>query len=504
MLRARDALYRGFVEAARREESGFLRVIADHYVWDVLSVFHAYALHRRFRSLGIEPIGLGKEEIVPRIRQQQRPASNSLLTQLRDGPPRGRSWVPSYVRQVRWTMHLNGFSPASLRPFHPVLDIATTQVDPLVRVHASIVPQTVKYLPAQSWFSLAGGRSEPSRDVAPSTAESVLSAIEDCFAQAGEQVRPFLREYFADSLSEGMRLAAIHAAALGERRNLPSLLWNGTGGSLWNRLLRRAVRAGGGITTGHDHSTGSGMFRGTAIELVEFAECDEFVAATWAQAKLLERSFDPARCPQMQRPRFLSVDYGGRVKSWSPGRVGLRASRIHRVMVLSDRYAGEEFYHEPAMPDPVAVDWQARLFHRLHAWGYEVLYKPHPSDIGCIPPGFEHRLGVRTFTRPFEEVWHLADAYLLDRPQSSAFGLAFSTGRPVIYVDFGIIEWMPEARKDLAQACAIVEGWFDKEQRAQVDWDALRQAVNAAAVLKSDEFVRKYIPPTLQWSLRSA
>ena len=146
----------------------------------------------------------------------------------------------------------------------------------------------------------------------------------------------------------------------------------------------------------------------------------------------------------------------------------------------------------PFFPDLPALDWEARLLSKLSAWGYQVLNKPHPESISSPPVAFANQFGVRTLTERFERVMHAADASIFTDATSTTFRVALASNKPVVWIDFGLPKWVPEARAMLERRCRVVRGWFDEANRAQVDWDELREAIEESRDLMDMAFVDNY------------
>lgn len=466
-----------------------LRVAVPYLAQDLLSLHQAHELHRRLGEHGLEPVGLGEGRYLKAARAGRALDALPLLEVLERGPSTGRRWVPGRLREARWTLSINGPTWRALARFDPARDVAVPSNEPLVRRHARAVPETVRYTPYGRWFDLDGvptgapggvgrggrgrGRADEEQDppdLVDDLREAVAAALPGDLPKA---VEDYLERRTAPVADRIGRLVE----DLIRRSDLPGRLWTGTGGNVWPRLLRRAVTRGGGTVVGHDHSVGGGLYRYNAYEVVEYADCDTFVTANRLHARNLEASFDPSLFAGERRPAIEAVpdpDGGGVLRPARAPPDGIRT-----VMHAFDFYTGERLYNQLVMPDPVAVDWQARLYRHLGDWGYRVLLKPHPVSADQIP-----------------------DAYVTEHPLGTGFALALSTGRPVIYLDFGMADWLPDVRDRIEARCAVVEGRFDERGRAHVDWDELRAAFDAAAERTDDRFVRDCVPLHVQRRLQ--
>ncbi len=162
-------------------------------------------------------------------------------------------------------------------------------------------------------------------------------------------------------------------------------------------------------------------------------------------------------------------------------------------MYVSSYYRGEKMVVHVYMPDLVAVDWEARLFSKLSGWGYETLHKPHPSSVALPYPGFTSEFGVKVLAEPFERVLDNADAFIFTSSHTTTLKSAIASDKPLIYVDFGTDTWVPEVYAMFARRCRIVKGWFDEANRAQVDWDDLRAAIEESRYQMDSSFYDNYL-----------
>ena len=231
--------------------------------------------------------------------------------------------------------------------------------------------------------------------------------------------------------------------------------------------------------------------------VTDFESCDTFVTFSEMQADSLRRTLRNDLLLLPKAPNIIALPENDHA-SERPGRSAqsTRAGRtrpLRTVMYPSSSYRGEKVGYAVQMPDIVALDWEARLFAHLSSWGYEVLHKPHPGSVSLPPAESVEAVGGRLITDRFENVSHLADAFIFIDPQSTPFVLIMKSDKPVVFVDFGLYEWMPEAFELLERRCRVVKGLFDEKNRAQVDWDALRSAIEDAKDLSDHSFYDSYL-----------
>lgn len=332
----------------------------------------------------------------------------------------------------------------------------------------------------------------PDRDDA---AAAWADAVSEHLARLGGSPSARLTDTVRDGARAWLDLAGGYAAVLERNwRRVPERLWTGTGGNFLVRLARRRVRALGGQVTGFDHGGGMHIHADTAMfHIAELAFADRFVTETPAKAEVYRAGIDekllwdprPAGTP----PEILAAP---------PGCTQFRRHRtptegpVRRVMVVTTAFVGETQYPwMPLLPDPVYADWLGRLIDGLAAAGFEVLCKQHPEGVRAgrpleVSPRATYLLGR------FADHLDKADAFVFDYPATTTLWEAMCTSKPVAFVDLGLAAWRPEVRADFAARCRIVPGIYDSENRPQVDFDRLADALRAPGPI-NDRFADRYL-----------
>jgi hypothetical protein len=250
--------------------------------------------------------------------------------------------------------------------------------------------------------------------------------------------------------------------------------------------------------TGHDHGAGVSHIKSAYASLFELESSDTFVTFTQGGADSLRNQQDDELILNTKPVNIISI---GTPNCSSPQNTGARTKMtppvsqsriIKRVMYPSSFYRGGFSSHYLGiMPDIVGLDWEARLFAKLKDWGFEVLHKPHPSSVS-FPTGLAEAFGGTTFTGPFEQAMDATDAYVLTSLQSSTTLEILASGKPVVYIDQAMDGLMAEAREMLGRRCVIIEGRYDGQNRLQVNWPQLHDAIEQSCELADMQFVEHY------------
>lgn len=457
-----------------------------------LALYQGGALAERARLGGRELACPAHYRLWPALLAGTRPADHGVVAQLTEAFPapnafeflRSLALFPFDIlprsRGAETALRLPSRMP------HPALlrrAVVSTKRGEILERHAAQESRPVVYCRHKDWFRPVDGgelRARLGRAMAPALLDAVLAAFVAGCAEGGFAPSENILGYYRDLCRTTAALVQAHMERLRARpERLPRRLWHGSGGNLWDRMLGRAVREQGGSVTAHSHAGGSEYELFPYDFTNEYAVCDEYVAYTEGQARLMAEKLDPAYLFG-SAPRFGSV--GGSVAP--PAQAGPAAAG-RTLMYVDGGYEGERVQLNPGFPDVVLADWQARLFARLRDAGWRVLYKPHPEfspPAGLLGPG----VGVEALSGRFEELLGQADLFLFDYPQTSTFNVALRSGRPMALVDFGGTRWYGNALELLRKRCVVVPGGFDAANRAQVDWEGLLACLEQARTMPPD------------------
>jgi hypothetical protein len=218
---------------------------------------------------------------------------------------------------------------------------------------------------------------------------------------------------------------------------------------------------------------------------VEFVCCDRFIVDSPAKAAAAEQQADARLLFEEKCAIVLLCREKAPI---STTQIAPKPQR--RVMYVSSSYPGEMTHLNPVLPTVMSVDWQARLFAEISAWGDTLIHKPHPEGAIRPPAALYEIPGCSQNSAPFEAVRGEADVLLFDSLSSTAFDFALRSDMPIVVAHFDRRRWLPEAALALKARCAVVEGAIDGQNRLQIDWQELRRAFDLAPALRADTTFR--------------
>jgi len=506
----RDTFFRKLVVVAKGqgdddEDAALLSIVFNYFALEAMKLYQIYVLTKRMAQCNRSVVWPERWPVTLAMIEKQTLPQPSMLQHLREGPERVTRWSMPFSRRelrhkiqasLRWN---DGGIKGWVMTFFKK-DVATILVPNETLYHyGDFVTQPMRLSFVTDWFGPLHRVQFEQTASRESVICGAIEAVQAGFEAGGESLPDHLAQYCRDYLVQAMGSIDAHLQKLLRRpKRLPKKLWTGTGGIIWARILRHAVRRTGGEVTGFAHGWGgAGCWEAIAVTLTEFESCDCFVTYTEQHAKALEEGvvkdlLIPPTPPKVIAPPSL-CETPFKILQKRYAQPTSPPAKLKKVMYPSTVFDGERPRMILNFPDIVAIDWQSRFLAYLKQWGYEVIQKHHPESPVPPPIEFERRFQAKLSTEIFEDVLDSADVLIFDYSRSTSFGSALVSSKPVVLIDFGFSDWMPEARQMLAKRCRIVSGWFDKDNRAQIDWIDLKLAITEAPNLKDQTFIETYL-----------
>jgi hypothetical protein len=409
--------------------------------------------------------------------------------------PRGQ---PLWRRPLRMAKMLLSSGPVVSKPYFavdPDHDVVIFQPLPHL-IHQAKAEKVRRVVISRfdDWMGVANP-AEDGRQTGMSNAtrDAYRSILAASFKVGGVDLQDQIAGVLLESAEIIVRRVQTQIGRLRRREKwLPKRFWSGTGGNLMNRVFGRMVSRHGGQVTAFDHGMSTGLWDNWAQTVLEFNWADRFITFSEIMARGLRHNYvdDYVARSNHRCDIVVAVDHG--IDSLPQDAHRLPAGRL--VKYVPTLYAGRSTQIIPLLPDIVAVDWQARLLSFLLEEGWDVSMKPHPESY-CLPPDAFRQFGVRIESGAFEKLPDLGATLIFDYPQSTAFRSALTGRQPIILIDLPRLPLQHGVLDLLARRCAVVRGWFDQDNRVQVNWDDLKQALVRAPGLVDDVIVRETLFP---------
>lgn len=480
-------------------DDGDARMLAMCIHWlinETQLYFRATALERRCREAGVRLRWQDNARLLPAVASGKlAPLENGRCVSMLNAGPAGHNPFVAGMVKVRRSIDWNGAGWHGLRPVNMGNDIVACYRAPLLDIRARNIGRTVKQTNLQDWFRPMGNRCRLP-GVGGELAEQVIGVVADGYRCGGEVLPEYQADYFRHFMNVVPGFIRTHYEPILRDRRLPKILWTGSGGYIYNRMLRNAVRQNGGYVVGHEHASGDAhLAYFSAKPFIEYESADEFVTYSDDGARSLRANFDASQHLRHEPPVIVAHAPANDQLRQDKGGGASRANvDTCTLMYPTTMLMGERVNLDHIVGDNVMVDWSARLMSRIVASGYTLIHKPHPEESMQLSKRFAEKLGVRQTWERFENVYKKADAVILDFSRTTIFHVALASDLPIIYIDFGYERWHPYAYELLKKRVRLVNGWIDRENRLQVDWTDLFLAIRQAGELKNKEIVHRFYP----------
>lgn len=359
-------------------------------------------------------------------------------------------------------------------------DVLTPDANSLAVSHAAIEAISLTFFPLEHWFKY---RPSPRSDMDSRPGPVFLETadlLQNAFVVGGVEPQFDLGQWATSWLIRAHEFVHSHLAAL-KNHQFPDEMWFGcAGATLWSRILAIETRSRGGKVVSHDHGSGNVLYDQLGQHFTEYHFSDELYCYNRTQAQARRTSIRSEYLVDPKPPIISSRPVGSPRIAFQSGERVVECGRIRRVMYVPTIFFGMGGRLLSTMPDPVALDYRARLLSRLREASVDVLYKPHPEGESKPPIGLAEQFGFQTDSRPFEEIEWSCDAYVIDWIASSTTRAILTSELPVILIDLPHLHIRAETRRFLESRCYLVKAEYSSDNRIDVDWNALESALRAS------------------------
>ena len=262
-----------------------------------------------------------------------------------------------------------------------------------------------------------------------------------------------------------------------------------------NKTICLAVRRKFGTrVVGFEHGNTFGTLVTKYFGITELAHCDEYMVATsgslpYFRTKQQASSFAFGRDTIMS-----SVDTNYYYTLWERNRSSDLPRRIQRIMVVGFPMNQIRYAEIPGHLSLMHLDLELRITRFLKQIGVEVVYKAHPDRYEEVK-GFFDNVVDEVSSEPFERVYKRCDGYLFAHTDSSTFGIALCTNKPIIVMDIEGKKWNEAAYSLLAKRCLLVPARVDERNRIVFSEQELEAYLRAPIEKPDEDFVNQVMNP---------
>ncbi len=238
---------------------------------------------------------------------------------------------------------------------------------------------------------------------------------------------------------------------------------------------------------GFEHGNTFGSLLSRYFAPSELAHCDEYIVASSKSVPNFKEAQRMARLPYGTETRISSMDtdyYRTLAERSKPLPV---SEKISRVMLIGFPMNQTRYMDFPGHFSLFHLDLEIRLLGFLRKRGFKAIYKAHPDRLREIKGVFE-RFSDEIRAEAFEEVHHTCDAYLFAHTETSTFGIAVCTNKPIIVIEIEGKPWKGSAYELVSKRCRMVPAWINNTCRILFDEQALERALNGSIVEPNMEY----------------
>ena len=316
----------------------------------------------------------------------------------------------------------------------------------------------------------------PSTDISAFTDQFIDSVLH--FVDLNPKIEQALQSLVRPLLENVFTHADHVLTALRNAKQLPTKVWTGNGGVFAGRAIGLEVLRRGGEAWRFDHGGTAALCNmPNFLAFQELAVSSHFVMPSRKAASSLIIQDTKKAVAKFGSVTVeghtgdISLDVGPIWRNNQHGR-----PRRPRVLYVPTAYYGFFQSIPPVPPGIPYLEWQIRLIETLSAFPIEFAVKPHPEGmLGDRNLPYEE---ITTIVRTsFEEALRNTDILVMDMPASTTFSIALTTERPILLIDFGILPFNKEVAPEIEKRCRIIPVSYDKRNRAQLNLEALEEAL---------------------------
>lgn len=438
-----------------------------------------------FKEQGKSPHLTGDKGFLRAAYNDTAPPIPEYIFLLENGAPLDNPFIES-LRGVKRALSKTpiSYKPLCLMDFKN--DIVISSTGELIFKHAQEQQRPLFYVPRGYWFkTIDKNLLAPEFDC-----NEFINVVKESFGAYASLLTPAFVRWFKEIYTRSMRAIWIHIDRIQSTpHSIPMRYWMGSGGVMWDRIMKHIVKSNGGLVTGHDHGSGIGHIKSISRALSECNDCDFFVSFAHNKDLVLQ-AFDKNYLFN-DIPDIITLNNRQKHKAALSLKTS-NAENIRKILIIP--YGPDEnvarFIATPH--DSVKVDLLIRVINKLQTWGYDVYLKPHP---GCPPPlenSYLEQSNIHLLSGTIDDAFKNTDAVLFLHNYTTTFREAFSHNMPVILIDSSYEEWVEDAYQKLEARCSIIKSFYDTQNRICVDWDQLKIGIETSVTKNDSEYSNNY------------
>tara|TARA_A200000113_G_scaffold182615_1_gene168809 strand:+ start:13977 stop:15527 length:1551 start_codon:yes stop_codon:yes gene_type:complete len=456
----------------QKEHHKYYKILGLLWVNQVIQAYHFLSACDAFKTAHIKPNFDGDCGFMRAIWNGDKPELPDYLNSLEQG----LSSEPAFILFLKGLKRNFTPNPLKYKPNFLVNfdnDIIVSSTGELIFKHAENILKPLIYIPRSFWFK----NHMPISRQSDYDFEEFFNIIEEAFGDKRTLITDIYKDWFKEIYTRSISACHAHIHYLQSNPNIiPKNLWIGSGGVMWDRIMKFVVTENGGSVTGHDHGSGIGHMVSKSRALSECNDCHYFVPFNKDKemfSQALDHDFLFEDLPEIT-PIFQSQTTMD-TSSHRP------LQNIKKILVIP--YGPDQntsrFLTTPH--DSVKSDFLIRILDQLKKLDYDVTLKPHPHCPLPLSKQYLEEHDITLATGNIEAAFNKTDAVLFLHHYTTTFREAFIHGLPIILIDPQFEKWVPDAFEKLKKRCSIIPSYYDENNRIQINFTKLEQEIKDAS-----------------------
>jgi hypothetical protein len=246
---------------------------------------------------------------------------------------------------------------------------------------------------------------------------------------------------------------------------------------------------------GFEHGNTFGNLLSRYLSINELAHCDEYVVSTSSSIANFKASQSISKFPFGVSTSISAENINYYQNLWKKNGLSRQPERISRIMLIGFPMNQSRYTEVPGHFSLVHLDLELRIARFLKSRGYSVTYKVHPDRLEEAQGLFEGIVD-EIEPKPFEKVYQECDAYVFGHSDSSTFGIALCTNRPIISIEIEGKKWNPRPYELIARRCRLVPAHIDSRNRVIYDESQLVKHIEEKVRPVNSEIIEQYMLPS--------
>ena len=243
---------------------------------------------------------------------------------------------------------------------------------------------------------------------------------------------------------------------------------------------------------GFEHGNTFGSLLSRYFAPNELAHCDEYIVAASKSIPNFREAQRTARLPYGTETQISSMNTNYYRVLAERSKTLPASAKIRRVMLIGFPMNQNRYMDFPGHFSLFHLDLELRLLAFMKQRGFKTIYKAHPDRLREVKGVFE-RFSDEIRAEVFEEVYHTCDAYLFGHTDTSTFGIAVCTNKPIIVIEIEGKPWKGNAHELVSKRCRMVPARIDNKCRILFDEYTLEEALNVNNIAPDMEYLETMI-----------